>query len=280
MARAQFYVVPLALVALGSLPMLKRWLPEPSTVPRAERPRVRAAPQGAHPLDPVLELARRTHEQALNRVQGFSCRLAKQERIDGVLQQPRLIDLRVREKSPYSIFLDFLAPADVVSRRILYCEGKHDNKMLVRKGGRRLDFIVLRLEPHGYKAQAESLVPITQVGFHRLLAGMVEMLQQQVEADPSGANTQVQWLETAELQGRPCLGVRIVHPQPSPDLGFHIAEVYLDRQLQLPVRIEARGWPESPGSTPPLLGEYLYTDLELNSRLGEEHFDAVLVRGK
>jgi hypothetical protein len=279
MARAQFYVVPVALVAVG-LPLLNHWKPQPPAAPKVERPRVNFASEGPHPLDPVLELARRTHEHALDHVRVFSCRLAKQERIDGDLQQPRVIDLRVREKSPYSIFLDFLAPADVASRRILYCEGKHDNKMIVRKGGRRLDFIVLRLDPHGYKAQAESLVPITQVGFHRLLAGMVTILQRQMEVDPGGANTRVEWLETVELDGRPCLGVRIVHPEPDEALGFHIAEVYLDRQLQLPVRIQARGWPERPGSEPPLLAEYVYTDLELNPRLGAEHFDAVLVRGE
>jgi hypothetical protein len=291
MRRAQlFFVLPLTVLAAGGLPWLKGFV---SDQPLARTEQARRSPVSpvsltGHPLEPVLDLARQTHEHVVNNVSGFSCRLIKQERIDGHLQQQRAIEMRVREglpgdpsaTQPFSVFLHFLAPPDVAGRRILYREGEDDNKMLVRKGGRRLDFIVLRLDPRGYKAQAESLVPITEVGFHRLLAGMVAILERQIECDPSGANTRVRWREEAQLELRPCRALQIVHPQRCDELGFHTATVYIDREFCVPIRIEAYGWPDEPGGSPPLLAEYTYSDLQFNTRLGDDRFDAALVRGE
>jgi hypothetical protein len=176
--------------------------------------------------------------------------------------------------------LDFHEPADVAGRRILYVEGENDNQMLVRKGGRRLNFVVLKLDPHGSKAQAESLFSITKVGFHRLLDSMVLLIGQQMEADPSGTNTRVECLDNADFAGRPCRHIRVRHPQPDEALVFHQAQVWLDRELGVPVRVEAHGWPEQPGASPPLLAEYTYADLELNACHAEDCFDASSVRGE
>ncbi len=159
-----FLVMPLlAIFAAGGLPLLTGLLSGPAGTRRAvlsdDWDASVASPE--HPLVPVLELARQTRAHVADNVRDYQCTLIKRERIDGQLQSQRMIEMRVREGSPrlasagqpFSVFLDFLAPGDVMGRRILYREGKDDNKMLVRKGGRRLEFVVLRLDTLGYKAQ-------------------------------------------------------------------------------------------------------------------------------
>jgi hypothetical protein len=293
MLRAPFFlIVPLAALALSGLPVFRGLLSEDAVRTPVEAlsnaSEAGLLPVGEHPLHPVLDLARETRTYVANNVHDYQCTLIKRERIDGQLQPQRVIEMRVREgvrarassRQPFSVYLDFNAPGDVMGRRILYRDGEQDNKMLVRKGGRRLEFVVLRLDPRGYKAQAESLVPITEVGFNRLLEAMVTILQQQIEADPSGANTQVEWMEEKDVEGRPCRAVRITHPQRYDELGFHTAVVYVDRELRVPIRIEAHDWPDAPGGSSPLIAEYTYTDLKLNAGLGDDSFDPALVRGE
>ena len=68
---------------------------------------------------------------------------------------------------PLSIYLRFLAPANVAGRKVLYVAGQNDGKMLVRNGGRHFDYVLAKIEPWGEAAQKESLVPITETGFNR-----------------------------------------------------------------------------------------------------------------
>jgi len=241
-----------------------------------------------HPLAPVLTFASECQAHVQDEVYDFSCHLTKCERIDGQLQQPREIDMRIREEHcgpdgkvcPPCAYLDFHSPAEVAGRRLVYSEGKHGSKMLARKGGNRFNFIVVHVDPHGWKAQAESLVPITQVSFKRSLASLTKAIEAQMEADPSGANTEVQWSEDAELDGRPCVAIRVMHPRPDESLGFHWAQVHVDKEHHVPLRIEVRDWPQEPGGKPPLIAEYTYSDLQVNVGLGDQWFDGSLVYGR
>lgn len=268
----------------GGVPLGTHLIREPEVHSDAA-PAQQASPD-EHPLAPVLDLARRTQRSVETDVQGFRCCVTKRERIEGELQDERSIDMHVREcadgeantTAPFSARLDFQAPAAVAGRQILYVEGEHDDRMLVRKGGQRLDFIVLRLDPLGPKARAESHFPITSLSYQRMLAAMVGLLERQIEADPRGANTRVQWTENADAAGRSCRLLRVLHPERDDALVFRTAGVWIDQQLGVPIRIEAHGWPAQPGEPPPLLAEYTYTDLELNARHGDDCFDAASLR--
>jgi hypothetical protein len=139
---------------------------------------------------------------------------------------------------------------------------------------------VLKLDPRGAKAEAESWYPITRLSYQRLLSEMIALVEQQIEADPRGANTQVEWRDESDAAGRICQVLRVCHPQRDDALLFHTADVYIDRQWNLPVRIEAHGWPERAGEPLPLLVDYAFTDLELNVRHADRCFDAAALRGE
>ena len=52
-----------------------------------------------------------------------------------------------------------------------------------------------------------------------------------------------------------------------------MARIYLDDQLNLPIRYEAYDWPDQPGDKPVLLEEYTYVNLKINQGLTDADFD-------
>jgi hypothetical protein len=262
----------------------------PDTKPQATTTRKPVLPQTEqavnHPLLPVVKYAKERIADVQRRVQDYSCRLVKRERIEGQLQEYQYVDVWVREgsrtgkqTSPMSVLLEYLSPVDVKGRKVLYVENQNDNKLLVRRGGKRYSYVVTSLDPRGNTARHESVVPVTEVSFERLIRGMMERVEKDVELDPTGANTQVQ-SATAKVNQRPCQVIRIIHPARQEGLVYHIASVYVDAELQVPVRIEAYDWPDDTSAEPPLRAEYTYTNLRLNQNLSDDIFRAELLRNE
>ena len=243
---------------------------------------------GNHPLASVLEYARQEQEYLRSTVRDFSCRLVKRERIDGFLQDYEYMDMQVREEvrdqqrliTPLSIFLEFQSPKKVAGRRVLFVEGRHEGKMLVRNGGKHFEYVVVEVDPLGETAMSESLVPITQSGFNHILAQMINVLERHATIDADGTNTGVRRISGAKINNRPCSVIRITHPTKQPGLEFHIVNVFVDRDLHVPVRVDYSDWPKTEGQQPPLIAEYTYTNLQLNVGLSERTFDPARLKAK
>ncbi|HEY2895460.1 MAG TPA: DUF1571 domain-containing protein [Pirellulales bacterium] len=247
-----------------------------------------AEPNREHPIASVLDYARREQSYLRESLRDFTCRLIKRERINDILQDFTYIDMWGREEiregdrivQPMSIFLLFQAPKNVAGRRVLFVEGQNEGKMLVRNGGRHFDYVVVNVDPNGETAREESLVPITQSGFNRILAQMIQILERDMQIDPSGQNTKVERIAGAKINKRPSSVVRIIHPQKQEGLEFHIANVFVDDELHVPVRVDLSLWPTHSGQKPPILAEYTYTDLKLNVGIPDNVFTPAHVRGR
>ncbi len=244
------------------------------------------SPPSEHPLLAVLRYARKEQAYLHANVRDFTCRLVKRERIGGILQDLQYIDIKAREEvrsggqvvEPMAIYLQFVGPAKVAGRRVVYVAGRNNGKMLVRNGGKHFEYVVVEIDPDGESARDESLVPITQSGFTNVLNQMIGVLERHVKADVSAANTHVERIAGAKINHRACTLIRIVHPQKQEGLEFHQANVFVDDELHVPVRVDFSSWPTRPNQTPPLLAEYTYTELKLNVNLSDSDFDASLVR--
>jgi len=263
---------PAATPAADDSPLVSRIRPSPPEI------------ASQHPLTPVIEYARQEQNYLRQTVVDFTCRLVKREQIDGFLQDYHYIDMEVREQTdgggrvaqPLSIYLHFLGPELVAGRKIVFVEGQNDGKMLVRNGGRHFDYVVARIDPDGKNAREESLVPITQISFTRLLGKMVEVLERHRLADPTGENTEAVRIAGARINQRPCTLVRVTHPRKMDGLEFHVANVFVDDELHVPVRVDYSDWPKYPRGPVPLIAEYTYTELKLNVNLP----DAAFSRGR
>ncbi len=242
----------------------------------------------AHPLKSVLEYAAQEQAYLRQTVRDFSCRLVKRERIDDYLQDYNYINMWAREEvreggrvvSPLSIYLEFLAPAKVAGRRVLFVDGQNDGKILVRNGGKHFDYVVAKIDPYGDSAMDESLVPITKIGFNQLLDQMIAVLGRHAAADPSGQNTQVERIAGAKLDKRPCHVIRITHPLQQKGLEFHVVNVFVDDELHVPVRVDYSDWPARADQPAPLIAEYTYTQLKVNVGLSQGMFNQRQLRAK
>lgn len=259
-----------------------------ATPAEALRPNVAAPrPAAQHPLDWVLKFAREEQVYLQRTVRDFTCRVTKRERIEGELQDYRYIDMWVREpgdaggrlSQPLSVLLDFLGPAEVEGRKVLFVAGRNDDRLLVRKGGRRFGYVVTDLDPESAVVKQESLMPITEIGFSQVLGRTIRTLEQDVAADPRGDNTIVEHITTAKINGRPCHMLRITHPRRRDGLQFFSASVSIDSELHIPVRFDVYDWPEKAGHEPPLVSEFTYTDVTLNAGLDDTTFAPVRMRG-
>jgi hypothetical protein len=66
--------------------------------------------------------------------------------------------------------------------------------------------------------------------------------------------------------------VEIRYPVLQPGAGFHFVRVFMDEELEVPVRYEAYDFPERDGESPPLLEEYTYLRMRLNANLTDDVF--------
>ena len=243
-------------------------------------------PVSDHPLAWVVKFAREERAYLQHTVRDFTCRVTKRERIDGELQDYYYIDMCVREERstgaqvtrPLSVLLEFLGPSHIEGRRALFVAGENDDRLLVRKGGKRFGHVVIDIDPFGAIVRRESLMPINEIGFSHLLDRTIRALEQDVAADPSGDNTIVEHITTATINGRPCQMLRITHPLRRDGLQFFSASMAIDSELHVPVRFDAYDWPEAPGQQPPLTAEFTYTNVTLNANLDDAIFAPAILR--
>jgi hypothetical protein len=223
---------------------------------------------GEHPLAPALRWARMGLAE-LDKIQDYSATLVKRERIDGVLNDHEYAFVKVRSK-PLSVYMYFLGPAKVKGQEALYVAGDNDGNLLAHPNGLRHKLIgTVRLKPDSMLAMAGNRYPITQLGIRRLTERLIEV----GEHDMKYGECEVKMLEGAKINGRQCTCIQVVHPKQRNYFLFNMARIYVDNQLNVPIRYEAYEWPKEPGGEPQLTEEYTYLNLKLNNGFTDQDFD-------
>jgi len=95
------------------------------------------------------------------------------------------------------------------------------------------------------------------------------------EKDLQYAECEVKFIEGAKINpgNRICTCIQVVHPIPRRNFLFNMARIYVDEELNLPVRYEAYDWPKVAGEEPVLTEEYTYINLKLNNGFTDADFD-------
>jgi hypothetical protein len=235
----------------------------------------RAAPK-PHPLDPALKVAREQLDFQKNKVRDYTCKIVKRERINGELgdQQQMMAKIRNRQEkngqvtAPFSVYLKFLEPDSSAGREVIWVDGKNDGKLIAHEAG-LLNIKRFSLAPDGLLAMFGQRYPIQKIGMQVL----AEELIAKGERDRKRAECEVQFSENAAVDNRPCRMIQVLHPVKRDHFDFFKAQIFIDRELNVPVRYAAWSWPESEGGKPVLEEEYTYRDVKLNVGLTDKDFD-------
>lgn len=147
----------------------------------------------------------------------------------------------------------------------------------MRNGGKRFSYVTVRLAPDSDAALRESRYPITELSLETVARRMIDKAKEDIRYDPTCRNTQVQFFRDASVDDRKCTRIQVVHSVRDTNFSFHIANVFIDDLLNVPIRVEGYDWPETGSSEPTLLEEYTFTRLRLNVNLKDSDFSPSLI---
>jgi hypothetical protein len=128
----------------------------------------------------------------------------------------------------------------------------------------------MNLDPQGSLAMSGQKHPITDVGFRNLTAKLAKMW----EGEMKFAECDVTTNADTHIGGRSTTMIQVTHPVPRQDFRFHVARLFLDNELRVPIHFDAYMWPEQQGGEPLLDESYTYTNLKLNNGYTAREFDA------
>lgn len=240
------------------------------SVPVANRPTAEtlSAKPNEHPLAPAIRWAYQGLEQ-INNIQDYCATVVKRERIDGKLGQHEYMFTKIRQK-PFSVYMYFLDPPSAKGQEVIYIEGQNNGKIWGHPPGLRNKIIgTVSLDPTGPIAMHGQRYPITEIG----LANLVRRLIEVGERDSQYGECDVKFRQGAKINGRSCTCIEVIHPTPRRNFIFHIARIFVDDELNLPVRYESYDWPTAPGAAPELMEEYTYLNLKVNNGFTDADFD-------
>jgi len=243
--------------------------------------KIDAGPQllpAVHPLMPAYQLALECLTHVRRDIRDYSCMVIRRERVNGALRDFEYMQAKVRhERSrqgqvviPFSVYLKFLKPGKLKGREVLFVDGAHDGNMIVRNGGTRFAFVTTQVSPGSSLALRDNRYPITEFGVLNLLERLAEVAREDMAVSD---DCEVRMLPEAKVNGRECLGLEVVHPGRDSRYRFHIARIFMDNELRIPIHYESFDWPREAGGEPVLLEQYTYTNIKLNNGFGDIDFD-------
>lgn len=234
-----------------------------------------AAAPDQHPLVPAIELANEGLAHIRESVTDYTATLVKRERVNGELLDHEYMFVKIRQEqseggeivTPFGVYLYFLAPANLKGRELIWIKGQNNGTMCVHEANRLIPTVWIR--PTGPLAMRGQRYPVTEIGIETLMVRLLE----KANADMNHGECEVELFEGARINGRVCTCIQVTHPTPREHFEFHIARIFFDDEIRLPIRFESYLWPEEAGGTPRLLEEYTYLNLDTNVGLTDEDFD-------
>ncbi|MCC9609016.1 DUF1571 domain-containing protein [Blastopirellula sp. JC732] len=231
-----------------------------------------------HPLTPAVELAKRALDRIDQSVRDYECTLVKREQISGKVLDPEYMYTKIRNEqvdgngsvvTPFSVYMRFVAPANIKGREVVYVKGHNNGNLIAHEGGNLLKLVTVPLDPNGMLAMRNNRYPITEIGIRNLIVRLIEV----AEEDMRYGECEVKFYQGAKINDRVCTAIEVIHPTPRSNFRFHKAHIFIDDELQLPIRYAAWDWPKKAGDQPMLFEEYTYSNLKLNNGFTDTDFD-------
>lgn len=228
----------------------------------------------AHPLDRAIELANTGLNNIRGNIADYTAILVKRERVDNRLSEPNYMRIKIRnprktasQQVPFSIYMKFIKPRGTAGREVIWVDGKNNNNLIAHETGALLRFRNFHLQPDGMLAMRGNRYPIYDAGLENLTLKLIE----KAERDRAAGKCEVNYTEGAMINKRRCTVIEVIHKEKKAPYEFHLAKVYIDDELQIPIRFASYDWPTQ-GAAPQLMEEYTYINVKLNVGLTDQDF--------
>lgn len=220
-----------------------------------------------HPLMPVIRWAEKERPR-IEQIEDYTALLTKQECIDGVVQEAQVMEVKIRHK-PLSFYLKFRYPKAMNGQEAILVKGQNNDKIVGHGVGVQRAVGTLHLDPEGPIAMRGNKYSMVNLGVLTLIDKLLEVGRQ----DSKYGECEVKYYENVKVADRDCLLIQVLHPVPRKNFMFHEARIYVDSELNMPIRYESYDWPKKQGEAPMLIEAYTYQNLKLNVGLKDIDFD-------
>jgi hypothetical protein len=238
-----------------------------------------SAPVGAKPdpLDPALEMARKGLAASQAHIRDYTCKIVKRERINGKVGKIEVMDAKIRNSkvvndrvtTRFGVYLKFLSPKAIKGRQVLYVDGLNNGKLLAKEGGNLHLLPAVWLSPTGALAMRGQLYPLTEIGIENLMAKLI--VRGNREKAIGGCEVSIR--KGFKVNDRVCTLIELRRPTKGPKFEFNVAQIFVDEQLQVPIRYAAYDWPKKAGAKGEVIEEYTYLDVKVNVGITDADFD-------
>ena len=220
-----------------------------------------------HPLMPVIRWAEKERPR-LKEIKDYTALMTKQENINGVIQEAEVMEIKVRHE-PLSFYVKFGYPKNKAGQEAIWVQGKNEGKLIGHGVGFERKFGTNFLDPTSFIAMRGCKYPMMEMG----LLNLVDKLLDVGYKDSKFGECEVKYYQGVKVGDRECTLIRVIHPVPRKNFIFYIAQVFVDNELNLPIRYESYEWPKKEGDPPVLIEAYTYENLKLNVGLTDADFD-------
>ncbi len=233
---------------------------------QAPAPLLGPAQANEHPLMPALRWAY-DGTGNIEKLEDYSATLVKHERIEGKLNDYEHMFIKVRHK-PFSVYMYFLTTPK--GQEVIFVEGANNGNMWAHTTGiKDKMFGTVNIKPDGPIAMKGQRYPLTELGILNLTRRLVQVAEQDVKY----GECEVKFFKNAKINNRVCTCIQVVHPVPRRNFIFNLARIFVDDELNIPIRYESYEWPKEPGGPPELIEEYTYVNVKLNNGFTDADFD-------
>jgi hypothetical protein len=241
-----------------------------------EAPLARAGADAPEPLphgQPLAFLEKCLERYEARKVKGYRLVMQKQERINGELKPPEVIDVCFREE-PHSVYFHWRAGARL-AERALYVEGENNGMMLARPQGvaRRLAVgKIVERDPDGDDARQSGRYTLKEFGLKKTIQRALTDWQA-LQAKGMLRAEYLGLTRVKEAGDRPCYTLRRTCPVPEKD-GLTEVTLYYDQETWLPVGSVFKG------AGGRLLGAYYYRDIQFDPDFEPGQFRRAILMAK
>ena len=226
-----------------------------------------------HPLDPALAVAKLGLGKIKAELRDYTALMVKQEEVNGKLLGEEFLRVKVRHADAANsinkaFYVRHVKPENMAGQEAIWVQNENDGK-LIGHGSGLARLIKVNLDPEGMLAKRGNRYPITELGIETLMMRMLE----RGKNSRTDADCKVEYDRSLKIDGNACTLITITHPQEKEGLDFHIAKIYIDDDLDLPVGYEGYWWPDDEGGPAKLIERYFYRELQLNPGLKDLDFD-------
>ncbi|MEZ6123893.1 MAG: DUF1571 domain-containing protein [Planctomycetaceae bacterium] len=217
-----------------------------------------------HPLRPAIRVAQSCLEK-VEALPGYEAKFMKREVVGNSLVSHEM-KVKIRHQ-PFSVYLHFENPH--AGREVIYVEGQNGGKLLAHEAGLLSIAGTMELLPTDTMAMSENRYPVTMSG----IANILKVMIRQWEDETRFGETDVQYFKDAKLGSMTCRVIESRHPQPRREFNNHMIRLWIDTETGIPVRMQKFGFPVKSGDKPPIIEDYVFSDLKTEIRLTDADFD-------